>query len=83
MLDLLLRVPEAVLTVPHSNALEERIFSYINKNKTSSRSCLSILRTLSSIVTVKTHFTDPLALNPSEDLSKLQRELLLNITQNT
>ena len=83
MLDLLFRVPEAVLTVPHSNALEERIFSYINKNKTSSRSCLSILRTLSSIVTVKTHITDPLALNLSEDLSKLQRELLLNITQNT
>ena len=32
--DLLFRVAEAVMTIPHSNAGEERIFSLINKNKT-------------------------------------------------
>ena len=32
--DLLFQVAEAVMTIPHSNAGEERIFSLINKNKT-------------------------------------------------
>jgi len=36
--DLLFKVAEAIMTIPHSNAGEERIFSLINKIKTSSRS---------------------------------------------
>ncbi|CAB4036850.1 PREDICTED: uncharacterized protein LOC107326933 [Paramuricea clavata] len=41
--DLLFRVAEVVMTIPHSNAGEERIFSLINKNKTPSRSSLSLM----------------------------------------
>ena len=52
MSDSLFRVAEVVLTIPHSNTGEE-IFSYINKNKTLSRSSLSLTGTLSSIITVK------------------------------
>lgn len=36
----LFKVAETVMTIPHSNAGEERIFSLINKNKTPSRSSL-------------------------------------------
>ena len=39
--DLLFEVANVVLTILHSNAGEERVFSLINKNKTSSRSSLS------------------------------------------
>ncbi len=66
----LFEVAKAVLTIPHSNAGEERIFSLIGKNKTSSRSSLELEGTLSSIITVKTHITDPLSWKPSEDLLK-------------
>lgn len=38
--DLLFKVASAVLTIPHSNAGEERIFSLINKNKTAARNSL-------------------------------------------
>ena len=70
MLDLLFKVAEVVLTIPHSNAGEERIFSYINKNKTPSRSSLSLVGTLSSIMTVKTHIEDPLQWHPNDSLIK-------------
>ena len=53
--DLLFNVAKAVCTIPHSNAGEERIFSLINKNKTSVRGSLLLEGTLSSIITVKTH----------------------------
>ena len=53
--DLLFKVAEVVMTIPHSNAGEERIFSLLNKNKTSSRSSLKLNGTLSSIIIVKTH----------------------------
>lgn len=66
--DQLFKVAASVLTIPHSNASEERIFSLINKNKTSSRSSLALEGTLSSIIAVKTHITDPLDWKPSEDL---------------
>ena len=42
-----------VLTLPHSNAEEERVFSMINKNKTKFRPNLVIDATLSSLITVK------------------------------
>ena len=53
------------MTIPHSNAGEERIFSLINKNKTPSRSSLQIEGTLSSLITIKTHIEDPLKWEPS------------------
>jgi len=46
----LTRIAEAVLVIPHSNAEEERLFSIVCKNKTESRSCLS----LDGIVRAKT-----------------------------
>ena len=58
--DLLFKVAEVVMTIPHSNAGEERIFSLINKNKTPSRSSLKLDGTLSSLITVKTHIENPL-----------------------
>ena len=63
--DLLFRVAEAVMTIPHSNAGEERIFSLINKNKTPTRSSLSLDGSLSSLVTVKTHIDRPLEWKPT------------------
>lgn len=43
-----------VLTIPHSNAEEERVFSLIRKNKTAFRPNLDPNETLGSIITVKT-----------------------------
>ena len=63
--DLLFQVAEVVMTIPHSNAGEERIFSLINKNKTPSRSSLNLDGTLSSLITVKTHIERPLEWKPS------------------
>ena len=66
--DLLVKVSQCVMTIPHSNACEERIFSLINKNKTPSRNSLQADNTLSSLIIVKTHIDDPLKWNPSEAL---------------
>ena len=66
--DLLFKVAEVIMTIPHSNAGEERIFSLINKNKTSSRSSLKLHGTLSSLITVKTHIEHPLQWHPSKTL---------------
>ena len=71
--DQLFKVAASVLTIPHSNASEERIFSMINKNKTSSRSSLAIEGTLLSTVTVKTHITDLLNWKPSEYLRNAKK----------
>ena len=62
------------MTIPHSNAGEERIFSLINKNKTPSRSSLKLDGTLSSLITVKTHIEGPLQWTPSTTvLEKVKR----------
>ena len=66
--DLIFKVAEAVMTIPHSNAGEERIFSLINKNKTPSRSSLNLDGTLSSLITVKTHIEKPLEWKPSASI---------------
>ena len=68
--DLLAKVARCIMTIPHSNASEERIFSLINKNKTPSRSSLQADETLSSllIIIIKTHIKDPLQWNPSKSL---------------
>ena len=47
------KVALAVLTIPHSNAGEERVFSMIRKNKTDFRSNLDLRKSLSSIITIK------------------------------
>ena len=67
-LDLLVKVARCIMTIPHSNAYEERIFSLINKNKTSSTSSLQADNTLSSLLIVKTHIEDALKWNPSDSL---------------
>ena len=65
---MLFKVAEVIMTIPQSNAAEERIFNMINKNKTSSRNLLSLEGTLSAIMIVKTHTDDPLAWKPPQDL---------------
>ena len=49
----LARVALLVLTLPHSNAEEERVFRMVAKNKTKFRPSLKINGTLSSILTIK------------------------------
>ena len=66
--DLLFKIAEAVMTIPHSNAGEERIFSLINKNKTPTRSSLKLDGTLSSLIAVKTHIDNPLQWQLSKTL---------------
>ena len=66
--DLLFRVAEVIMTIPHSNAGEERIFSMIKKNKTPDRNSLRLDGTLSSLMVVKTHVEDPLKWKPSVTL---------------
>lgn len=56
---LLSQVAKLVLTLPHSNADEERVFSLIRQNKTDFRSSLSLDGTLSSILTVKMSCKEP------------------------
>ena len=56
------------MTIPHSNAGEERIFSLINKNKTPSRSSSRLDGTLSSLITIKTHIEKPLEWKPSTSI---------------
>ena len=56
------------MTIPHSNASEERIFSLIDKEKTPSRSSLQADDTLSSLLIVKMHIEDLLWWNPLESL---------------
>ena len=61
----LFKVANVVLTIQHSNAGKERIFSLY---KTPSSNSLSHDSTLSSLVTVKTHIKNPLQWQPSEEL---------------
>ena len=47
------KVVKLILTIPHYNAEEERVFSIVRKNKTCFRPRLDPEETLASIVTVK------------------------------
>ena len=47
------KVVRLILTIPHSNAEEERVFPIVRKNKTCFRPRLDPEETLASIVTVK------------------------------
>ena len=67
---LLFSVAEVVMSIPHSNAGEERIFSFINKNKTPSRSSLKLEGTSSSLIIAKTHINNPLTWERSEVIIK-------------
>jgi len=49
----LAKIALLVLTLPHSNAQEERVFSMVTKNKTKFRPSLGLDGTLSSILTIK------------------------------
>ena len=49
----LAKIALLILSVPHSNAEEERIFSMVRKNKTSFRPSLDPKGTLSSILSIK------------------------------
>ena len=77
---LLFKVAEVVMTIPHSNAGEERIFSLISKNKTPSRSSLQLDGSLSSLIVVKTHINNPLQWTPP--LEMLQRAKTATKTYN-
>ena len=66
--DLLFLVAEVILTTPHSNASEERVFSLINKNRTPSKDSLKLDGTLSSLITVKTNVLNPLEWKPTDTL---------------
>ena len=79
--DLLFKVANVIITIPHSNAGEESIFSLINKNKTSSRSSLGLDGTLSSLITVKTHIEEPLKWEPSEELITKAKQATLSYNQ--
>ena len=68
------------MTIPHSNAGEERIFSLISKNKTPSRSSLQLDGSLSSLIVVKTHINNPLQWTPP--LEMLQRAKTATKTYN-
>ena len=68
------RVALSVLTIPHSNATEERVFSLIRKNKTDFRSTLDLERSLNAIVTIEMNKPASLVpchrFRPSTDLLK-------------
>ena len=55
----LIKVAKLVLTIPHSNAQEERIFSMVRKNKTAFRPSLDPNGTLSSILSIKLAAGEP------------------------
>ena len=50
---MLVKVAKVVLTIPHSNAGEERVFSMIRKIKRDDRGRMNLQGTLSSLLTVK------------------------------
>ena len=54
----LIRIMEASLVILHSNAEEECLFSIVCKNKTDSRSCLSLDGTSSNILSRKLPYPD-------------------------
>ena len=54
----LAKIAEIVLVIPHSNAEPKRLFSIVRKNKSDSRSKLALGGSLSSILTVKSHYPE-------------------------
>ncbi|XP_058876373.1 uncharacterized protein LOC117432754 [Acipenser ruthenus] len=58
-LPMLSKVAQLILTLPHSNADAERVFSMIGLNKTDTRNALALEGTLSSIMTIKMSGMEP------------------------
>ena len=78
------RVAKLVLTIPHSNADAERVFSIIGKNKVKSRSDLALEGTLSSLTTCKVNqflMSPATSLNQAQYCLIKQRKLLLPTTR--
>ena len=69
------KIAKLVLTILHSNAQEERVFSMVRKNKTAFMSSLDPKGTLTSILTIKLACTEPAHLfNPPDTLLKQAKE---------
>lgn len=72
------KVAKVVLTIPHSNAGEERVFSVIHKIKRDDRGKLQLQGTLSSLVYVKLNLPEKEKLcydfHPSPQLLKLAKK---------
>lgn len=65
----LTKVAKLVLTIPHSNAQEERLFSMVRKNKTAFRPNLDPKGTLSSILSIKLAAREPAhCFEPSKEI---------------
>ena len=74
---LLSKVAKLVLTLPHSNADEERVFSLIRQNKTDFRNSLALDGTLSSILTVKMSCQEPCyKFEPTADVIKKSKKAM-------
>ena len=50
---LLVKIASSVLTIPHKNAAEERVFSMIKKNKNELRPDLELSKSSDSIMVIK------------------------------
>ena len=76
------QVAKLVLTLPHSNADEERVFSLVRKNKTDFRASLDLNRTLSSVITVKMNLDESShQFMPSKNLLKKAKAASWNYNQ--
>ena len=53
---MLCEIALAILVVPHSNAVDERVFSTIRKNITEFRSSLDLSKSLNSVMRVKMNY---------------------------
>ena len=76
------QVAKLVLTLPHSNADEERVFSPVRKNKTDFRASLDLNRTLSSVITMKMNLDESShQFKPSKNLLKKAKAATWNYNQ--
>ena len=67
----LTNIGKVVLTIPHSNAEEERLFSMVRKNKAAFRPNLDPAGTLSSILSIKLAAKEPAhCFEPSSEVLK-------------
>lgn len=81
---LLANIAKLVLTLPHSNADEEHVFSLIRQNKTDFRSSISLDGTIASILTMKLDSEEPCyRFEPSPEVIKSSKRLHGNIIKNT
>ncbi len=75
MFQKLAQVALLVLTLPHSNAEEERVFSLLTMNKTKFRPNLKLDGTLSSIITIKLANSTPcLSYEPRKQILESARK---------